>query len=116
MKTLGLLVCRMATALRPKGGASGRSASACPALPLELAGTQIGCSCTIRSAGIGWRFHICFMKSAGRIAALIAQITLPIRLHLAGVSRTGLTTNCDPIDPAPKPRSQIKWPKQWRNG
>ena len=60
--------------------------------------------------------HLIEKERGTCVAALIAQITLPIRLHLAGVSRTGLTTNCDPIDPAPKPRSQIKWPKQWRNG
>jgi hypothetical protein len=58
---------------------------------------QIGNSLAIRSAGIGWRFHICFMKNV----ALIAQIVCPIRLHVAGVLRTGLTADNDPIDIVP---------------
>ena len=43
-----------------------------------------------------------------RHPALIAQITRPIRRHVAGMLRASFATDNDPIDPAPKPRSQIK--------
>ena len=56
--------------------------------------------------------HLLEKERGTRVPALIAQITRPIRLHVAGIPGASLAANNDPIDAAPKPGPQIKWLKQ----
>ena len=58
-----------------------------------------------------------FEKERGAcVAALIAQITRPVRFHVPSILGTSLATDNDPIDAAARARRpQVKWLKQWRD-
>ena len=60
--------------------------------------------------------HLFGKERGACVAALIAQITRPIRFHVPSILGASLATDNDPINAAPKPGSQVKWLKQWRDG
>ena len=60
--------------------------------------------------------HLLEKERGTCVAALIAQITRPVRFHVASILGASLATDNDPIDAAPKPGPQVKWLKQWCDG
>ena len=60
--------------------------------------------------------HLLEKERGTCVAALIAQITRPVRFHVASILGASLATDNDPIDAAPKPGPQIKWLKQRCDG
>ena len=60
--------------------------------------------------------HLLEKERGARVMALIAQITRPIRLHVAGIPGASLAADNDPIDATSKPGPQIKGFKQGRDG
>jgi hypothetical protein len=76
-----------------------------------------GYSRTIRSAGNRLSLpHLLEKERGTRVAALIAQITRPVRFHVPSILRTCLAADNDPIDTTPKPGPKIKGLKQRRDG